>query len=212
MSGATIVILTKDPRPGGVKTRLIPALGARGAARLHAAMVRETLARALATGMPVRVSLRGRLDGPFAASLRTLGCTVEAQAEGGLGERLVHALRGPGRHIALGTDCPVFSPTWLVDAARAPTPAAFGPSEDGGYWTVCVDGTRGPGATERLFEGVPWSSPETLSRSLARARACGIGVSRLPTCYDIDEPPMLARLAADPRCPSTLRPLLAPSA
>jgi uncharacterized protein len=212
MSRATIVVLTKDPAPGRVKTRLIPALGELGAARLHRAMVHETLRRATATGLPIRVSLRGDLAGPFAASLRARGCTVEPQADGDLGDRLVHALRGPGRRIALGTDCPIFSPSWLLDAARAPTPAAFGPSEDGGYWTICVEGTGGPSRTERLFRGVPWSSPDTLARSLGRARACGIGVSRLPTCYDIDEPPMLARLAADPRCPPALLPFLAPPA
>lgn len=211
MSRATIVVLTKDPIPGQVKTRLIPALGAAGAARLHTAMVQETLRRARATGMPIRVALRGALDGPFAAALRAQGCVVEAQSEGDLGDRLIHALRGPGRRIALGTDCPIFSPTWLLDAARAPAPAAFGPSEDGGYWTVGVEGTGGPAQTGRLFQGVPWSSPETLSRSLMRARNCGIGVSRLPTCYDIDEPPMLARLAADPRCPARLLPFLAPA-
>lgn len=210
MSRATIVVLTKDPVPGRVKTRLIPALGADGAARLHRAMVQETVCRARATGLPVRISLRGALDGPFAAELRALGCAVEPQADGDLGDRLVHALRGPGRRIALGTDCPTLQPGWLLDAARAPTPAAFGPSEDGGYWTVSVEGTGGPADTARLFRGVPWSSPETLARSLERAAACGIGVSRLPTCYDIDEPPMLARLAADPRCPPAIRPLLSP--
>lgn len=212
MSRTTIVVLTKDPTPGQVKTRLIPALGDAGAARLHVAMVSETLRRARATGLPLRVSLRGDLEGPFAASLRAAGCRVEPQCDGHLGDRLAHALRGPGRRIALGTDCPLFSPTWLLDAARAPAPAAFGASEDGGYWTVCVEGTGGPHHTERLFQGVPWSSPETLTRSLQRAQACGIGVSRLPTCYDIDEPPMLARLAADPRCPPALLPFLAPPA
>jgi rSAM/selenodomain-associated transferase 1 len=210
MSRAAIVVLTKDPVPGRVKTRLIPALGAEGAARLHRAMVFETVSRARATGLPVRVALRGDLAGAFATALRARGCVLEAQADGDLGDRLVHALRGPGRRIALGTDCPTLRPEWLLDAARAPTPAAFGPSEDGGYWTVSIDGTGGPEETERLFRGVPWSSPDTLARSLDRARACGIGVSVLPTCYDIDEPPMLARLAADPRCPPALRPLLSP--
>lgn len=200
---ARVVVLTKPPVPGRVKTRLIPALGAEGAARLHAAMVDETLRRARASGLPVHVSLAGGLDGEFATRLRAAGFPVEPQAEGDLGARLAHALRGPGRRIALGTDCVVFSPSWLLDAARVPTPVAFGPSEDGGYWSVSVDGASA------IFHDVPWSSPETLAVSRLRAREADLAVSALPSCYDIDEPPMLARLAGDPRCPPTLRPLLA---
>ncbi|MEC7948362.1 MAG: DUF2064 domain-containing protein, partial [Myxococcota bacterium] len=141
--------------------------------------------------------------------MRTVGCSVEPQGSGDLGARLAHALRGPGRRIALGTDCPIFSPGWLIEAARAPTPAVFGPSEDGGYWAVCVNGTGGNDDTGRLFQDVPWSSEHTLACSLERARLFGIGVSCLPICYDIDDPPMLARLAADPRCPLSLLPFLA---
>ncbi len=202
---AVVVVLTKPPVPGRVKTRLIPALGAAGAAALHAAMVDATLARARATGLPVRVSLGGDAGGPFARRLRAAGFPVEPQVDGDLGARMAHALRGPGRRIALGTDCPAFAPTWLLDAARAPTPVAFGPSEDGGYWTVSVDGAADTGA---IFRDVPWSSPETLAVSRLRARDADLAVSALPTCYDIDEPPMLARLAADPRCPPALLALL----
>ena len=200
------MVLTKDPVPGTVKTRLIPALGPDHAARLHTGMVYATVVRALATGLPVRISLQGDLQGAFAQSLRKRGCIVEEQPGGDLGNRLVHALRGPGRRIALGSDCPTLEPAWLIDAARAPTPAAFGPSEDGGYWCVAVDGTGGPARTERLFRNVPWSSPHTLLRSLMRANEAGLGVSLLPTCYDIDEPPMLTRLAADPAVPFPSRP------
>lgn len=208
MRQTVVVVLTKDPVPGRVKTRLIPALGRDGAARLHAAMVLATVSRVRATGLPVTVSLRGDPAGPFAHRLLSLGCHVEPQADGDLGARLEHALRGHGRRIAIGTDSPTFEPSWLLDAARAPTAAAFGPSEDGGYWCVSVEATGGSSDTGRLFRGIPWSRPDTLERSLARARACDLGVSLLPTCYDIDEPPMLARLAADPRCPPAIRPLL----
>jgi uncharacterized protein len=200
--------MTRDPVPGTTKTRLIPALGEVGAARLHAAMVTVTLARARSTSLPVRVALAGDIKGEFAAALVSAGFPVEGQAPGDLGARLHHALRGPGRRIAVGTDCPIFEPSWLVDAARAITPVAFGPAEDGGYWCVSIDGTGGPVPTGGVFRGIPWSTPDTLSASIEAAQRHGLAVSLLPICYDIDTPHSLARLAADPRCPSSLLPLL----
>jgi len=39
-------MIAKAPPPGRADTRLIPALGAAGAARLHGRLLRDTLARA----------------------------------------------------------------------------------------------------------------------------------------------------------------------
>jgi hypothetical protein len=50
-----IVVFAKQPAPGRVKTRLIPALGAEGAARLAAEMLERTVAEALTTGLPVEL-------------------------------------------------------------------------------------------------------------------------------------------------------------
>lgn len=199
-----IVVLTKAPAPGRVKTRLIPALGARGAAALHEALVHQTLDLARATGLPVQVALDGPLDGPFAAALRGRGLAVFGQVSGDLGDRLRAALAGPGRRVALGTDSPTLSPAWIRAAAEAPTPVALGPAEDGGYWTIAVDAP-----CDAVFDAIPWSSDAVLATTLDRARAAGLGVTMLPTCYDIDLPADLDRLAADPACPPALAARLA---
>ena len=53
-----IVIFAKAPVPGRVKTRLIPALGAEGAADLAAAMLDATCREALAAGIgPIELCL-----------------------------------------------------------------------------------------------------------------------------------------------------------
>ena len=195
-----VIVLTKAPVPGRVKTRLMPLLGADGAARLHEELVKATLDLVLQSGLPVGISLAGDLAGGFAASLRSRGIPLEAQASGDLGDRLRHALRGPGRRIALGTDCPIFDPAWLREAAELEAPVAFGPSEDGGYWTVAVDPPQ-----DTVFTGIPWSTEQTLAVSLERARAAGIAPALLPVCFDVDEPEDLHRLLGDPRCPGELR-------
>ena len=200
---ATVVIFTKVPVPGRVKTRLIPAIGAEAAARLHRAMVSVTLERALASGLPVRVAVAGDMTDPFVAELRAAGVQVSAQAPGDLGDKLLAALDGPGRHIGLGTDCPTFDPAWLQRAATADTPVTIGPCEDGGYWLIGVD-DRYPS----LFRDMLWSTDAVLPTTLRRARAAGLEVELLPERYDIDEPADLARLRLDPACPEALRPLL----
>lgn len=199
-----IVIMTKEPAPGRVKTRLAPALIAGGSERIHVALVEETARRALSTGLPCTVSLSGDLAGPFAAWLRGMGLTVEPQAGGDLGERLTDALSGPGRLLVLGTDTPIFEPDWLLAAIHDPAPVVLGPSEDGGYWVMALDAPC-PG----LFADIPWSTEAVAATTMRRAADLDLAVAAAPTCYDIDEPADLRRLLDDPRCPPHLRTIAA---
>lgn len=200
---ATLVVFTRTPDPGRVKTRLIPALGAEGAAALHAALARETVRLAASSGLPVEVRLDGEPDHAFAADLRALGARILPQGGGDLGERLTRGLAQHARAFALGSDCVCFDPRWLVEAAHDPADVVVGPAEDGGYWTI---GVRAP--LPDLFAAIPWSTPAVLPETLARASRLGLRVSPLPTCYDIDLPADLDRLAADPACPPPLLSLL----
>ena len=105
-----VVVLTKEPIEGTVKTRLISSIGPKNATALHTALAWETIARAKESGLPVHVSLAGSMNSTFANELQTRGVSVEAQITGDLGQRLAHALRGPSKSIAIGTDCVVFDP------------------------------------------------------------------------------------------------------
>lgn len=200
---AQLAILTRDPTPGQVKTRLIPAIGAAGAAALHRAMVVETLTRALASGLPVTVHLQGDLRGDLAGWMRDMGARVVAQAAGDLGARIAAALAGEGRRLVIGTDSPTLSPAWLRQAASAPEPVVIGPAEDGGYWLLGVSVPAEP-----LLRGVPWSTPQVLGATLARARAAGLPVALLPRCADVDAPADLPRLRDDPAASPALAALV----
>ena len=166
MSAPRIIVLTKEPTPGRVKTRLAPTLGAAGAARLHAALVDATLDLALATGLPVELCLAGDLGGTFAARARRRGVAVRGQVEGDLGARLTAALAGPGRRVALETDCVTFEPSWLVQAVQRPEAALFGASNDGGYWAPCVEGTGAHRSCMRR-----WGERELLNSDLNARRS-----------------------------------------
>ena len=198
-----VVVLTKSPLAGRVKTRLAADIGVHEATTLHTAMVWETLTRARRSGAHVRVSLAGALNGAFASELRAANFPVEAQASGDLGRKLSHALRHSGRQLALGTDCVVFEPGWLASAASVHEPACLGPTDDGGYWAV-GGATESEALRALLFNRMVWSAPTVAQETERRLSAAGIPMRLLPRSYDIDTLADLQRLAADPLCPARI--------
>ena len=122
-----IVVFARVPEPGKTKTRLIPRLGASGAAHLAAAMTGDTLDAVRATGLPFRVALAGDTTHPW---VRTLDAEWEPQVEGDLGRRLAHALRDGG--VVIGTDAPTLPPALLHEAHASTADVVLAPAFDGG--------------------------------------------------------------------------------
>ena len=185
---ARIVIFAKAPVAGRVKTRLIPALGPEGAARLAREMLAATVAEALASGLPVE--LCGDPDPAEWGDLRPGGALLHTgQGEGDLGGRLARAARrvlGAGENVLLvGADCPALSRDLLAAAAAAlaAADAVMHPAEDGGYVLL---GLRRFDSS--LFEGIDWSSERVAEQTLARLSALGWSVDVRETLADVDEP------------------------
>ena len=196
-----IAVLAKAPITGLAKTRLIPALGARGAARLQRQFIRRTLQAAAAARLgPVTLWCAPDAEHRFFRALRrTMGVACLVQASGDLGERMhtafrLHCAQGP--LLLLGTDCPALSPEQLHRAAQALCDghdAVFGPAEDGGYVLV---GLRSP--QPALFSEMPWSTSAVMTETRARANAQGLRVMELETLWDVDVPADLPRLSTLP--------------
>lgn len=194
-----VAILAKAPLPGLAKTRLIPALGAQGAARLQRQLTRQALAKAIAAGLgPVTLwcapDARQRF---FRALRRTAGVACVVQPGGDLGERMHCAFRlhcAAGPLLLIGTDCPPLAAHHLREAARAllaGDDAVFVPAEDGGYVLV---GLRQP--QPALFEAMTWSTPSVMRDTRARASAAALALRELQTLWDLDVPADLDRLSA----------------
>ena len=198
----SLLLFARDPRGGHVKTRLEPALGAEGAARLYRAFLEDA---ARAYGPPASwsgVLCAEPAPWPTAASLFPPPWRVEAQARGGLGDRLAAAFRaefdrGAPAAVAVGSDHPALprsSVQEMFDRLSSGVPAVVIPAEDGGY---CAIGLRSRSPVEAVFRDVPWSSSEVFAVTLERLRAAGISVALLPASYDVDRPEDLARLRGD---------------
>lgn len=201
-----LVVFGKRPRPGRVKTRLAPAVGERAAARLYAAFLDDVLARCRAAGEQPELWLPGPEEGAAPPGpARRHGVDVRRQPEGGLGERLRAAFdaafgEGARRAVVVGSDHPTLPPEHVRRAfdALAHVEACVGPTEDGGYWGVGLRGDAWPRAA-RLFAAVPWSTPDVLETTIARAEEADLTLSRLDVWYDVDDPSDLGRLRRDVR-------------
>jgi rSAM/selenodomain-associated transferase 1 len=200
--GAAIGIICKTPQPGRSKTRLVPLLGARGAADLAGAFLRDTAAAIEAVPAAVgrsgyviyspqgsEAELRPLLPGRFGFLYRgdaTLGVVLLSATE--------HLLaQGHDGVLLVNADSPTLPPLLLaaaVAALRAPGDrAVIGPATDGGYYLI---GLKHPHA--RLFDDIPWSSPGVMGATLERASEIGLPAAMLPTWYDVDDARGLAML------------------
>jgi len=124
-----------------------------------------------------------------------------------LGERMLRCFEemsdaGRAPLLILGSDSPALPPEWLeswTDRLEQ-APGLLGPCEDGGYYAIGCQAPH-PG----MFEGVQWSSANTLAQTEIALRRCGLAPSCLPMYYDVDTPADLARLAAESRLPARTR-------
>lgn len=196
-----VVVMAKSPRPGLAKTRLVPALGADGAARLAARMLQHALAEAVASGIgPVALSAApDEHDELLCSAAAAAGAVIAPQGDGDLGARMARAAaaaHASGRAVLiLGTDAPALDAAMLRAAAaalHAGNDVVLVPAHDGGYALI---GLQRP--LPQLFDGIAWSTPQVLAQTQAAAAACGAHVALLPPVYDIDEPADLVHLPSD---------------
>lgn len=185
-----IILFTRYPAPGRAKTRLVPALGARGAAALHRRLTEQTVAciRDLQRKRPVRLEIR------YTGGRRVLfqkwlpDADLAPQGPGGLGERLARSFaeafgRGSRRVVAVGADCPALSAAILARAFEQlrGRDLVLGPAADGGYYLLGLS-REAPS----LFGGIPWGTATVLAATLARVREGAFSFSLLEPLADVD--------------------------
>jgi len=197
-AGTIVMVFAKAPQPGEVKTRLIPRLGADGAAALHARLVKRALETVRAAALrPAELHCAPGIDDPFFRFCAGhYALTLRPQAAGNLGERMhtafEAALAAHARALLIGADCPALTARHLRQAAQAlreDADAVFVPCEDGGYALI---GLRR--VDSGLFDGVPWGGDNVMSGTRARLQRLGWTWRELDTLWDVDRPEDYARL------------------
>ena len=193
-----VAILAKAPIAGFAKTRLIPVLGARGAAVLQERLVGRAVETACAAAIgPVTLWATPDESHPVFQSIAArLGITLARQADGDLGERMLAAITAANRCVLLiGSDCPALTLEHLrtaADVLRDRAPAVVIPAEDGGYVLIALNRD-----VPRLFEGVEWGTGAVLRQTRARFAEAGVRCVELAERWDVDRPDDYARLQAE---------------
>ena len=188
-------VMTRLPREGRNKTRLIPALGKAGAMHFHDKLARHAIGRASAFCMSekkrhLRVCIEGgtSIEGKTWLGDDSLDC--REQASGDLGNRMETAAReafeeGAQKVIIIGTDCPSIDEAALNSAVSTldSNDLVYIPATDGGYVLIGMSKL-----VPEVFRDISWGGEDVLEASLAAASAAGAKVQLLDPIPDVDLP------------------------
>ena len=193
-----LIVFTRFPEPGKTKTRLIPALGARGAARLQRQMTERIIATAIALKGQNGLSIEVRHEGGDAALMQDwLGSNLvyRPQGKGHLGQRMQEAFTSAFEEntaavVIVGSDIPGISTQIIRQAFEAlqQNDLVIGPASDGGYYLVGLSHSLATMAYGQLFEGIDWGSDRVLAQTLQIASGLGLTLTQLERLPDVDRP------------------------
>jgi len=197
-SDCVLVIMAKAPRPGTVKTRLIPRLPLQAVTAFYRCLLGDTLALAQSlAGVEIAIMCPDS-DVEELIPLAGPGVSVVAQKGEGLAAGLTsvfaHFAEGQRRIIAFNSDSPHLARSVLEEAFEtlAAHDTVVGPTHDGGYYLV---GAKASYPT--LFMGDGMGTSGALDGLLSCARDLELSVGVADSFYDIDVVDDLIRLAAE---------------
>lgn len=204
MQSVAIGIFCKTPAAGFSKTRLSPPLRPEECGMLSACFIRDLAAtihglslegEATPYAVYTPAGTEDRLRALLPPSFRLL-----LQCEGDFGTRLLRATTalldaGHVGAILVNADSPTLPASILRAAVRAlqsQDAVVLGPAIDGGYTLI---GLSRPHA--RIFQDIPWSTPDVYRLTVERAAEIGVPVVTLPLWYDVDDGATLRLLQAE---------------
>lgn len=184
-----ILLFLKAPRPGSVKTRLARGIGEEAACRVYRSLAERQIQR-LPGDWPFLVMFTPGNAGDEVRDWLGEGILLEPQSGEELGARLREATRaafsrGAGSVVLIGGDCPDLG---LEDfeicltRLREGNDAVIGPATDGGYYLLALSRFD-----PRVFDRIPWSTPDVLQATLERLQTSGFRTSLLVEKEDVDD-------------------------
>ena len=189
----SLIIFSRYPEAGKTKTRMIPALGAKGAADLQRRLSEHTLKQARKLRQFRSIDIVIYFAGGNINLMRQwLGNDVSycVQAEGDLGVKMQSAMkdlfaRKKQRVVIIGIDCPSINTAILETAFESLKnhDLVLGEAEDGGYYLIGLSKL-----VAEMFVGINWGSDRVFADSCAIARSLDLTTAYLPILRDLDRP------------------------
>lgn len=192
-----LILFARYPVAGQAKTRLIPALGSIGAAKVHKLLAQKTLAtisNAIKDDKNIELIL-SYTGAPLSDFQQWLKYFINdqirylPQPDGDLTDRLM-AMIAPAPVIFFGSDTPDLTQDDVKNAIAAlqKYDVVIGPALDGGYYLIGMNDPH-----DMLLRDMPWSSDQVLPITLSRCKEAGLSVHMLEPLSDCDMPEDLAR-------------------
>lgn len=190
-----IILFSKEPQVGQVKTRLIPQLGADAAYRLYCKLVKLMIYRfAPQKNNNFIIYSDNKNQTPFSYFPSTL--RVKRQKGANLGDKMYHALAQQlhyyNKVILFGSDCP-FITTAIVDKVKQSLDKydiCFVPAVDGGYVLIAAKKIN-----IKVFEQVDWSTSKVMQQTITQLEKLHYRYKIFEPLNDIDEPEDLALIS-----------------
>ncbi|MEE8185498.1 MAG: TIGR04282 family arsenosugar biosynthesis glycosyltransferase [Thermodesulfobacteriota bacterium] len=215
MKENAIVVMLKVPKPGKVKTRLVPPLDMEEAAGLYRCFIEDTISRVQHLSLLHAPHHNIRLFAAYTpqkqkdiiSSILPSSVDLMPQRGCGLGERLFGVFeklftKNYKRVVVIGSDSPDIPLDYIRRAFELLTMKegglVIGPSEDGGYYLIAMDRPW-----RKPFDGIPWGTCNVLEETIKRCKGRGIEVSLLPPWRDIDTIEDITRLIYNPLTPAS---------
>lgn len=186
-----LVVMLKAPVAGKVKTRLVPPLNPKDAARLYRYFIQDTFSR---------ISVLNEVDVIAAYTPQGMADRVKKilptktiiipQRGKDLGHRLANIFSnlfhiGYKKIAIIGTDSPDLPINYIERSftkLSGDTKLVLGPAEDGGYYLIAMSMKH-----EEIFKDIPWSTGTVFQKTIKKAKSAGLKVVILPKWYDVDD-------------------------
>jgi hypothetical protein len=189
----TLIIFSRYPEVGKTKTRMIPALGASGAAELQRQMTEHTIKIAQQLQLSRPISIEIYFTGGSQKLMQDwLGRNLNyyPQITGDLGAKMQAAFDRAlsidrQKVIIIGTDCPDINVAILQEAfdLLQHRDLVLGPAGDGGYYLIGLTAS-----IPQLFTGITWGTAEVLAQTQRIAKDLNLNTAYLNTLRDVDCP------------------------
>src|SRR6266567_5923366 len=200
-----LAVMTKAPRAGEVKTRLVPPLTEEEAAQLNGSFLRDITA-AISAAATERIACGVAVYTPPDAEADYENILPEEfflvpQRGDRFGDRLIFAAKdlfkaGFASICLINSDSPTVPAENFSQAIEllrlSGDRVVLGPSDDGGYYLIGLKSLH-----RELFEQIDWSTERVLEQTRARAREIGLEVELLAHGYDVDDAASLRRLCKE---------------
>jgi rSAM/selenodomain-associated transferase 1 len=216
MALSKLLIFAKAPIAGHAKSRMIPLLGAEGAAQLQQEITHWMLARLMVSQQhhfkyDIELWVASDIDHPFfKACVTEFGIKLMLQQGDDLGERqylaLVSALAESDHVVVIGSDVVSLTAIDIQSAFNGLSQGeelVIAPAEDGGYGLI--------GASRidwEIFEGISWGGEQVYQGMARNLNHLGYRWQRLAEVWDLDRPDDLRRLGREPGLPAAIYGLL----